>query len=109
MARRKETIAICTEEGVEMTYQYHIGLRDLPYFSFPRNPTQAYECWEEIKGMLAPEIIYEDGQLSEGRAWDKYKDIMEDAKCLHVSYPMPMNIRKSIEFWLDPIDEQDFI
>ena len=59
--------------------------------------------------MLAQEIIYEDGELSEHEAEDKYKGIMEDAKCLHVSYPMPAKVRENIEFWLDPVDENYFI
>ena len=91
-----------------MTYQYHIGY-PLVVWNFPKDTTEANECWEQIKDMLAQEWIYEDGELSEYEAEEKYKGIMEDAKCLHASYPMPVKVRENIEFWLDPVDENYFI
>lgn len=92
-----------------MTYQYQMQFRNWLTgcnIEMPKDATEANDCWEQISGMLSQESIFEDGELSQAEAKQKYNYIIRDAKRLHRKYKMPSSIREYTEFWYD--DERYF-
>ena len=51
------------------------------------------EEWKDISSSLAPENLYEDGELDDYEAEQKYKSLIQRAKKLYdAGYPFPQDI-----------------
>ena len=60
--------------------------------AFPITKEEARECWEHIVCGLAPESIYEDGELSTTEARRKERGILQDAKLLYTRFQCPKDL-----------------
>ena len=60
--------------------------------NFPKNKEQADEIWQQICSSLAPENLYEDGEISNAEADRKFEDIHRDARILFTISPCPKHI-----------------
>jgi len=48
--------------------------------------------WDEIASSLAPENLYEDGEISQAKANQKFMGIHKEAKALFQKMPCPQDI-----------------
>ena len=59
---------------------------------FPKTKVEAKECWHDIVCGLAPESIWEDGELSTTEARKKKRGILQDAKLLGTRFQCPKDL-----------------
>ena len=79
-------------------YEYRIGFWSPVTGAYmPNTDKEAKSCWDQIEGALSPESIYEDGELTQREAEQKYRQVLEDAVRLHLKYPKPDDI--CLELW----------
>ena len=81
----------------QYTCKFDVNINDDPRWnyvsgSFPKNKAEAYECWRDIVCGLAPESIYEDGELSTTEARRKERGILQDAKLLFTRFQCPKSL-----------------
>ncbi len=50
------------------------------------------DAWDEIASSLAPENLYEDGEISQAKANQKFMGIHKEAKALFQKMPCPQDI-----------------
>jgi hypothetical protein len=76
--------------------------------AFPKTKAEAYECWRDIVCGLAPESIYEDGELSTTEARRKERGILQDAKLLFTRFQCPKSLADVCDYDLSKyVENQD--